>query len=219
MLSYGMHMVASKLIQGSTRLCKFWEQNIALVFWASKHNSTTAQQALLLINLACCKVFWNCCYLYLAADIDIKDMIDIDEAAFYLKSTNSFISKVPIGVQLYKQGLYGHKEKRALVMTTAYRAGPNDCFVLFEKQPGTNMVTFYNFLEGMICQLGPGTPGICCCFPMNNLLLHQHLVVLHLIVQSSHWFAFWIPCYPVNGPIKYFLILSSSSCHLQCTKF
>jgi hypothetical protein len=87
-------------------------------------------------------------------------------------------------------------------MAIACRAGPNDRFVLFEQQPRTDVATFYEFLEGVINQIGPGTEGDHRCFTMDNLLAHKHPVVLQLIVQSGHRNAFRALYYPVDGCTK-----------------
>ena len=38
---------------------------------------------------------------------------------------------------------------------------------------------------------------------MDNLLAHKHPVVLQMILNAGHRFAFCAPYYPVDGPIEY----------------
>jgi hypothetical protein len=65
-----------------------------------KRGSTTAQQALLPINLARRKAFWTRSYPYGIADIRAEDMIDIDECAIYKESADRHIGKAPIGIRV-----------------------------------------------------------------------------------------------------------------------
>jgi hypothetical protein len=178
-------MDASKPSQGYTLLHKSREQKTA----SDCQESVARQRHDRLYFRSISHVardFWTRSYPYGIADIRAEDMIDLDECAIYKESADRHIGKAPIGIRVREAGPYSHSVKWTLLMAITCRAGPNDRFVLFEQRPETDVATFYEFLEGVINQIEPGTEGYRRCFTMDNLLAHKHPIVLQLIVQSGH---------------------------------
>lgn len=89
-----------------------------------KVSSTTARQALLPINIQKRWNFWNLPYPLGIADINTADLIDLDEAAIFLETTNRKRGKSTIGTRCREVGNYGHSTKYTLTM--AISADPND---------------------------------------------------------------------------------------------
>ena len=51
--------------------------------------------------------------------------------------------------------------------------------------------------------IGPGTPGNFMVFTMDNLNLHQNVVVQQIIHAAGHRCVFRAPYYPVDSPIEH----------------
>jgi hypothetical protein len=169
-----------------------------------KRGSTTARQALLPINVAKRGIFWTEPYPHGIADTEIEEMVDIDECGLFVETAARHIGKAFVGVRCREPGPYGHSEKYTLLMAIAARPGPLDRFVQMDTRPGTNVTTFFEFMQDMINDIGPGwLPGNRRCFTMDNLLAHKHPLVLQLIQQHGHRYVFRAPYYPVDGPIEY----------------
>ena len=96
-----------------------------------KRGSTTAYQAFLPRNLARRHAFWTEPWPYGIADVDPADMIDIDEAGFFLQTANRSYGKAYTDVRVQQPGSYGHNEKWTLIMAVAGRPGPNDRYAEF----------------------------------------------------------------------------------------
>ena len=174
-----------------------------------KRGSTTAYQAFLPRNLARRHAFWTEPWPYGIADVDAADMIDIDEAGFFLQTANRSYGKAYTDVRVRQPGNYGHSEKWTLIMAVAGRPGPNDRYAEFTRRPGTDIVTFANFIQAVLNRIGPGAPGNCRCLTFDNLTAHKHPVVLQMILNAGHRFALRAPYYPVDGPIEYVFNVSA----------
>ena len=168
-----------------------------------KKGSTTAYQAFLPQNLARRQAFGTRPWLYGIADIDRADMIDIDESAFFLETTNWGYGKAIVNDQARQAGNYGHSTKWTPIMAAAGQPGPNDWYAEFTRRPGTDIVTFANFVQTVLNMIGPGAPGNRRCLTFDNITAHKHPVVLQMILNAGHIYAFRAPYYPVDGPIEY----------------
>ena len=168
-----------------------------------KRGSTTAYQAFLPRNLARRHAFWTEPWPYGIADVDPVNIIDIDEAGFFPQTANRSYGKAYTDVRVQQLGNYGHNEKWTLIMAVAGRPGPNDQYAEFTHRPGTDVVTFANFIQAVLNWIGPGAPGNSHCLTFDNLTAHKHPVVLQMILNAGHRFALRAPYYPVDGPIEY----------------
>ena len=182
------------------------EQELGLT---RKKVSTIARQALLPRNRIKRMLFWTQPYPFGISDISKDEMIDIDECAFFLTSADRKYGKAPMfqSMRVRKSGPYGHDDKWTLLMGISGRNGGiagRNCWVNFARRAGTDDIdTFRDFIESMLQDIGPGTPGNRVCFTMDDLSSHKHPTVLHAIVQAGHRFMFRAPYYPVDGPLKY----------------
>ena len=68
----------------------------------------------------------------------------------------------------------------------------------------TTTVRFFDFIQRIPNDMGPGTPQRCCCLTMDNLSSHRNLLVQQIIHNAGHQIAFRAPYYPVDGPIEYY---------------
>ena len=81
--------------------------------------------------------------------------------------------------------------------------GINDRWYDLWEDGGTTNERFYQFVERIINDIGPGTEERRQCFTMDNLNAHLNPTVLALIINSGHRVLFRAPYYPVDGPIEY----------------
>ena len=130
-------------------------------------------------------------------------MIDVDEAGFYLETDGWSYRKAQLNAWVRKPGNYGHITKWMLIIAIAGLRGNNDCHAKFTKKPGTNVVTFPNFIQAIIHQVVPGEGNNCRCFPFHNLTAHKHPVVLQIILNGKHQYALCTLYCTVNEMIKY----------------
>jgi hypothetical protein len=167
-----------------------------------KVGSTTAQQALMLHNVLKHFQFWRHNYPYGIFDINIEDLIDLDEAGFFLESVNGARGKAGIGKRVKEEGPYGHSEKWTLTM--AVSADPNgERWVNFVRKPGTSIFDFATFIQRIVDSLPPGTAARRRCFIMDNLSAHHSILITQIIHAASHRIVFRAPYYPIDGPIEY----------------
>ena len=69
---------------------------------------------------------------------------------------------------------------------------------------GTTIIKFVEFIQRILNDIGPGTPGNRRCFTMDNLTAHRNLLVQQLIHQAGHRVVFRAPYHPIDGPIEYY---------------
>ena len=132
--------------------------------FSRKRGSTTAQQALLAINLAKRDTYWFKDYQGGVADIRREDLIDIDEAGIFLETAARKIGQVAIGLGVRKEELYRHSTKCMLTMAiSGDRNGQR--WVLFEEKAGTTAHDFVTFVLQILADIGPGTAQRRRCLP------------------------------------------------------
>jgi hypothetical protein len=68
---------------------------------------------------------------------------------------------------------------------------------------GTDLFRFYNFLLELFDWLDQNLPGRSFLLTMDNLNIHRHPVVLHLIAQRGHRVVFGAPYWSCDGAIEY----------------
>ena len=68
---------------------------------------------------------------------------------------------------------------------------------------GTTYTDIYDFVLGIITDLGPGTPLRRFCFILDNLIVHTNPMLLLLILASGHWYVFRAPYWCKDAPIEY----------------
>ena len=110
-----------------------------------KRGSTTAEQASLPINLQKRFTFWNSPHPVGIQGTSRSTIIDWDEAAIFLETTNRGFGKCHITTRVNEEGPYNHSHKYTL--TAAIRGGANGgCWINFELRTGTTILDTFNFL-------------------------------------------------------------------------
>jgi hypothetical protein len=176
-----------------------------------KKAATTAYQASLPINLAERHSFWNDPYPYGIFGTSRSTIIDFDEAAIFVETTNRGFGKCYINRRAREEGPYNNSEK--FTITAAIRGGPGGgCWVDLALRTGTGVMDTYDFLDTIINgPNGLGQGGVNAIgidntqtFICDNLAAH-HNPLIHLLVNNNqHRIVYRAPYYPCDGPIEYF---------------
>ena len=139
-----------------------------LIGLTRKCGSTTAYQALLPRNIRKRWCYWNLPYPFGIADIERKDLIDMDECGVELATANTNIGKAFIGKRVNQAGLYSKTDKYNLLL--AISGDPNGMrwkdIWTGEGTTGERMIAF---ISTILRDLGPGTSQRRFCFIMDNL--------------------------------------------------
>jgi hypothetical protein len=169
-----------------------------------KRSSTTAYQARLRRNIQKRANFWLLPYPFGISNIRAEDMIDFDEAAFYLTTANRSSGKAYINCRVREHGPYGHSERYNMLL--AVSGGQDGLRWLEFTKENANLLTVSDFIERILNEIGDADPenGIPRrCFTMDNLVVHHHQIIAQMIFARGHRLAFRAPYYPVDGPIEY----------------
>ena len=142
------------LVLSSTLLARFscCEDRIGL---SRKVGSTTAYQAFLPINLAKREIYWTMDYPAGIADIERRDIIDVDEAGIFLKIANRKYGKVSVGSRVRMGGQYGHSLKYTMTIVIS-GSEHGERWMDFEQKAGTDIASFYDFIVPILDDIGPG---------------------------------------------------------------
>ena len=168
-----------------------------------KRSSTTAFQAMDPTNLQKRQNFWNMPYPFGCTDIDPRDMIDLDEAGIYLNETNCKYGKSAVGGRSREVGTYIRERKLNILLAISGDENEGDRWYDLWEEGGTTNEKFFQFIQRIIDDIGPGNEERRRCFTMDNLNSHTSPTVYALIVGSGHRLLFRAPDYPVDGPIEY----------------
>lgn len=142
-----------------------------------KRGSVTARQALLPINVQIRWNYWHLNYPAGIADIAREDLIDLDEAAIFAETCNRGQGKAYLSRRVRDIGLYGHSQKTTILVAIsgepAIPGQPSRRWIETWEQGGTTIERMRDFLQRMLNDIGPGTPGNQKCFTMDNLNAHR----------------------------------------------
>ena len=159
------------------------------------------------INL---QLWYNCWYLpcpYGIANIPREQIIDLDEAALFVESSNRSRGKAHLCRRVREVGPYGHSEKLNILCTVcgedALPGTASRRWVDTWTQGGTTIQRFLSFINRIIQSIGQGTPGNFCVFTMDNLNSHRNVLVQQAIHMAGHRCVFRAPYYPVDRPIEH----------------
>jgi hypothetical protein len=159
-----------------------------------KRASTTAYQASLPINLAKRDAFWNQPYPFGINGTSRSTIINFDEAAIFIETTNRGYGKCYINRRYTEEGPYNHSEK--YTFTAAIRSGPNGgCWVDVDLRPGTGVIDTYDFLQNIVNQLGVGgmnAAGVdnTHTFMCDNLAAHHNALIVLMLNNNQHRLVF-----------------------------
>ena len=173
-----------------------------------KAGSCTAYQAFLPRNIQRREEYWNYPYPIGIADCRRRFMIDLDECGLFLETANRKYGKSYVGLQINEPGPYAKSEKWNLLMAVCGEEGvvgaPSRQWTKFwTVLGGTTVNKMYEFIQEILNDIGPATPGSWHCFTMDNLNAHKNIGVLALIYAYGHGVCFRAPYYPVDGAIEY----------------
>ena len=112
--------------------------------FSGKRGSTTARQALLVINLAKQEMYWFEPYPVGFVDISRVDLIDIDEVGIFLETVERKIGKLSIRNQVREEGPYNQSIKYTLMMAISGNMnGERLDFFL-------SRISFYSYYNGLL---------------------------------------------------------------------
>ena len=133
-------------------------------------------------------------------------MIDLDESNYKLDSQNHKYGKVIPEKRCNARGKYKKGEGSVSLLMAISGNGREGqafsfhrCFV----EGVNNLFWFYNFLLDLFDWLDANRPGRLFLLTMDNLNIHRHPAVLHLIAERRHRVVFRAPYWSCDGAIKY----------------
>jgi len=171
---------------------------------ARKAASKTSQEAYTPINLAKRKMYWERLYPLGIAGEQTSDVIDIDEARFKLESADRSYGKVAREFRCSLRGQYKKGEPGSnLIM--AILGDDNNPYSFHQQftEGGTDLWRFYCFMSDLIDDLDIHFPNRSFIFTMDNLNIHKHQLILHLIYTRGHRVVFRAPYWSCDGAIEY----------------
>jgi len=169
-----------------------------------KAASTTAAKAFLPCNLQLRHMYFHNNYPLGIADINTDDMIDSDEAGFFLESTNRGYGKTVRGDRCDEEGAYDKCSEKLNVLCgiCCDRNNPMRWIDTWTGE-GTTIIKYYTFISRICDDLDNNYPGRSFCFTMDNLNSHKHPLVLNEILNRGHKCVFRAPYWAVDGAIEY----------------
>ena len=124
-------------------------------------------------------------------------MVDLDEAAAFVESGNRGEGKAAVNRRVREVGPYGHSEKMNVLLAICgeqhFQGRPARRWVETWSQGGTTTDKFLAFIQRILLDLGPGTPGNFYCFTMDNLNSHRNVLVQQAIDTAGHVCVFHAP--------------------------
>ena len=178
-----------------------------------KRCSTTAYQALLPRNVQWRHNYFNMNYPFGIRNVDPRFIIDMDEASGSVDGANRTNGTCLVGTRSREVGPYSKSDKVTLLLAiSGDPANPDRWFDIWG-DGGTTVDRFYNFIQRILNDLGPGTAASRFCFTMDNLNSHTNHAVQALIFNAGHRIVFRAPYYPVDGAIEYiFNVIECALC-------
>jgi hypothetical protein len=171
-----------------------------------KVGSTTSDCAYFGINLYKRERYWHAEYPEGVLGESTRDVIDLDESNYKLESQNRKYGKVIREKRCDARGKYKKGEGSvSLLMAISgdERDGQAFSFYMCFVEGGTDLFRFYNFLSELFDWLDVNRPGRSFLLTMDNLNIHRHPAVLHLIADRGHRVVFRAPYWSCDGAIEY----------------
>ena len=145
------------------------------------------------------------CYLNLPAPFGIANVrremiIDLDEVALFLESSNRDRGEAHLIRRCREVGPYGHSEKLNILVAIsgeeATPGNPSRRWVETWNEGGTTTQRFIAIIRHILQDIGQGTPQRWHCFTMDNLNTHRDIIVMQMIHAAGHR-------YPVDSAIEH----------------
>ena len=168
-----------------------------------KAASTTADLAFLPGNLQTRELYWTYPPPLGMRGVPISDIIDIDEAGFFLEHSDRRFGKTVSCLRCCQNGVYGKGEKINLLLAIC---GDDVGRMRWHEQwmdGGTTIERFYDFIDHLLDDLAQNHPGRSFVFTMDNLSSHKKTLILNALLNSGHRYVFRAPYWPVNGAVEY----------------
>jgi transposase len=169
-----------------------------------KRASTTAAKAYTLRNLTWRHSYWNAPPPAGMLGVSPDDIIDIDETAFKLESSDRKYGYAVRELRCSDTGAYGAGKKiNFLLAINGAREGIGmrwfDCW----EGGGTTIHRFGDFIEMVLEDLRERHPGHSFVFTMDNLNTHHNAYIQTMIIADGHRIVYRAPYWPVDGAIEY----------------
>ena len=135
--------------------------------------------------------------------VPIADIIDIDEAGFFLEHSDWKFGKTISSLRCSQNGVYRHGEKVNLLLAICF---DNNGRMRWHEQwmeGGATIERFYDFIDHIIDDLDQNHPGRLFVFTMDNLSEHKNPLVTNQILMAGQIYVFHAPYWPVDGAVEY----------------
>lgn len=177
--------------------------------------SSTAEFAYTPLNRLKCYNYWNQPFPHGILVVDLRCIIDIDEAQFKLESQDRKRGVVVKSWRCNSTGMY-KKGANAISLLLAISSDDKEPFQFHQQfqRGGTNLARFCNFIEELIEHLWNHQPNQQFLFTMDNLNIHKHQSVKDLIHNAGHGLVYRAPYWSCDGAIEYVF----NTCSLACKR-
>ena len=195
-----VHMVnPANAVYSDSQICRA-EARLGLT---RKKGSTTAFQAYLPINVLKRQNYFRMDYPGGIANIDPRDVIDIDEAGIHLESQDRSFGKTVEGDRCDQAGHYNRSERLNTLLGISGDDAIASRWVNTWSGEGTTLFRFSTFLDEVLNDLDVRFPGRVFCFVMDNLNTHKHPHIVGMIHNRGHRLIYRAPYYAIDGAIEY----------------
>jgi hypothetical protein len=167
---------------------------------------TTSECAYFELNLYKRERYWHAEYPEGVSGESTRDVIDLDESNYKLETQNHKFGMVIREKRCDARGKYKKGEGSVsllMVISGDKREGESFSFHRCFIEGGTDLFRFYNFLFELFDWLDANRPGRSFLLTMDNLNIHCHPAMLHLIADRGHRVVFRAPYWSCDGAIEY----------------
>ncbi len=136
----------------------------------------------------------------------MRDLIDIDEIGYRLNSQNHSFGKVTREKSCDARGKYKNDDGGVnLLMAISGDERDGHSFLLHKcyNKGGTDLLCFFDFMLKFCNWLAVNHPGCQFLFTMDNLNIHKHLMIIHLIYSRAHCVVFRAPYWSCDSSLEY----------------
>ena len=116
--------------------------------------------------------------------VAVADITDIDEAGFFLESSNRNYGKTVLCLRCSQNGVYGRGEKVNLLLAIS---GDDVNRMRWHEQwmeGGTSIERFHTFIERVLDNLDIDFPNYSFVFTMHNLTSHKNPLITDAILNA-----------------------------------
>ena len=149
-----------------------------------KRGSTTARQALFPINVQKRHQYWNMDYPFGVANIDWRDMIDLDESVFKKEHADRRDGVAQSHSCVKEEGPYGRGERINVLLAIA-GDDSGERWIVTWTEGGTDLPRFLSFILMIIEDIGLATAQRRRYFIMDNLNTHHNEIIAQVIHAAA----------------------------------